>query len=209
VGPNGAGKTTIIKILAGLILADSGRVKVLNLDVIKDELKLKASVSLLTGEERSFYWRLTGRENLEFFGYLYNLSKNKIKKKIEELALILNIGEYLDRRFQEYSTGIKQRFSIARALLNDPKIIFMDEPTKNLDPLVAEATRNFIKNELKDNQNKTIFFATHNLKEAFSLGETIAIMDRGKIKAIDTPEGLKRNSGFEEPEEIFKYYVAK
>ena len=209
IGPNGAGKTTLIKILAGLILPDLGKIKVLGYDIIKEELKVKSSIGLLTAEERSFYGRLSARENLEFFASLYNLSKKEAEKRIENLSQLLKIDN-LEKRFQEYSTGMKQRIAIIRALLNDPEIIFMDEPTKNLDPLVAEEMRNFIKNELVEKQRKTVFFCTHNLKEAVFLGKRLAIIDKGKIKICGTFEEIRKQTGLSQNsdiEEVFRAYV--
>jgi ABC-2 type transport system ATP-binding protein len=209
IGPNGAGKTTLIKILAGLILPDLGKVKVLGYDIIKEELKVKNSIGLFTGEERSFYWRLTARENLEFFASLYNLSKKEREKRINDLSRLLKVDN-LNIRFQEYSTGMKQRIALIRCLLNDPKLILMDEPTKNLDPLIANELRNFIKDELVERQGKTVFFCTHNLKEAVFLGKYLAIMDKGKIKVLGTIEEIRKQAGFSQDidiEEIFRFYV--
>lgn len=211
VGPNGAGKTTLIKILSGLILPTDGIARVNSFDIIRDEMKIKDSTGLLTGEERSFYWRLTGRENLNFFACLYNLTREKREQRISELTELLGIDQP-DRRFQEYSTGMKQRLAIARSLLNDPQIIFMDEPTKNLDPLAAEDLRGFIKKELVGAKRKTVMFCTHNLAEAQALGTRIAIMDMGRIKACGTLEELRRNKGLSpdtDMESIFKHYVTK
>jgi len=211
VGPNGAGKTTLIKMLAGLILPTEGSAKVNGYDVIRDEMRIKESAGLLTGEERSFYWRLTGRENLNFFAALYNLSGEKAKRRIAELIELLAI-EGLDRRFQEYSTGMKQRLAIVRALLNNPQLIFMDEPTKNLDPLAARDLRDFIKDELVGAKRKTVLFCTHNLTEAQALGARIAIMDKGRIKGVGSPGDLRKEANLGPGsgiEDIFKHYVAK
>lgn len=209
VGPNGAGKTTLIKILSGLILPTEGVVTVNGYDLIRNEIDVKRCIGLATGEERSFYWRLTGRQNLEFFAVLHDIKRKAAAQRIDYLLKLLDIQDP-DKRFQEYSTGLRQRFSIARSLLNDPKIIFMDEPTKNLDPLSAESLRSFIKKELVENRKKTIIFCTHNLSEAVTLGDRIAIMDSGKIKACDSLEGLKNSAGLGQDsslDEVFKYYV--
>jgi ABC-2 type transport system ATP-binding protein len=209
IGPNGAGKTTLIKILSGLVLPTEGVVTVNGYDVIRNEIDVKKCIGLATGEERSFYWRLTGRQNLEFFAALHGLIKREAKKRIDYLLELLDIHDP-NRRFQEYPTGLKQRFSIARSLLNDPKIIIMDEPTKNLDPLLAESLRSFIKKELVENRKKTIIFCTHNLSEAVALGGRIAIMDSGRIKACDSLEGLRNSACLGQDsrlEEVFRYYV--
>lgn len=211
VGPNGAGKTTLIKMLSCLVLPTEGSARVNGYDIIRDEMQVKNSIGLLTGEERSFYWRLTGRENLDFFACLYNLSREKAKKRIKELTELLEI-EDLDKRFQEYSTGMKQRFAIARSLLNNPAVLFMDEPTKNLDPIAAGDLRQFIKRELVGTQEKTVLFCTHNLSEAASLGKRVAIMDKGRIKACGSLDELRKDASLPlsvDIEDIFKHYVAK
>lgn len=209
MGSNGAGKTTLIKITAGLILPTQGTAIVNGYDIVRNEIDVKKCIGLATGEERSFYWRLTGRENMEFFAALHDIKRKNAKKKIDDLMELLNIKDP-DRRFQEYSTGMRQRFSIARSLLNDPKIVFMDEPTKNLDPLSAESIRLFIRKELVENRKKTVIFCTHNLPEAVMLGDRIAIMDNGKVKACDSLEGLRRGACLGQDarlEEVFRYYV--
>ncbi|MFC1658031.1 ABC transporter ATP-binding protein [Candidatus Omnitrophota bacterium] len=182
VGPNGAGKTTLIKILSCLILPSRGTARVAGYDILRDENGVKNSIGMVSGEERSFYWRLTGRQNLEFFASLYNLSRSYSKSRIEELVDFLEIKEP-DKRFQEYSTGIKQRLAIARSLLNNPEILFMDEPTKSLDPGCAQKLRTLIKDKLARQRNTTIVFATHNLEETEYLSDRLALMDKGEIKA--------------------------
>lgn len=211
VGPNGAGKTTLIKMLACLILPSEGSAEVNGFDIVKEEMRVKSSIGLLTGEERSFYWRLTGRENLNFFATLYNLSREKAKQRIEQLTQLLRIEE-LDKRFLEYSTGMKQRLAIARSLLNDPAVLLMDEPTRQLDPIAAEDLRQLIKKRLVEQQRKTILFCTHNLSEAASLGSRIAIMDKGRLKASGTLDELIKNAHLSPGvslEDVFKYYVVK
>lgn len=190
IGANGAGKTTLIKILACLITPNEGIAKVAGYDILKDEEKVKASIGLINGDERSFYWRLTGRQNLQFFASIYNLSSGHAKAKIKELLGFLEIEEP-DKRFQEYSAGIKQRLAIARSLLNEPKVLFMDEPTRSLDPGTAWKLREFIKDKLVHQQGKTILFATHNLEEAEYLADRLAIMDEGKIRACGITEEIR------------------
>lgn len=210
LGPNGAGKTTLIKTLCCLILPTKGRAKVAGFDILENEDEVKASIGLVSGDERSFYLRLTGRQNLHFFASLYNLSPKEAKMRIKELLDYLDITE-ADRRFQECSTGMKQRLAIARSLLNNPRVIFMDEPTKSLDPLVALNLRKFIKQKLVGEQKKTVFFSTHNLKEAYELSDRLALMDRGEIKALGTVAELRQQAGnsISTIEEIFSYFVRK
>ena len=191
VGPNGAGKTTLIKILSGLILPTRGGAKVSGYDILKEEEKIKSSIGLVGSEERSFYGRLTLKQNLDFFSALYNLSGVKAKIKIKELCALLEVSLYLEKRFQECSAGIKQRLLIVRSLLSDPQVLFMDEPTKSLDPLAAKSLRDFIKEKLVKERGKTVFFSTHNLFEAVNLADRIAIMHRGQIMACGTLTELR------------------
>lgn len=194
-GPNGAGKTSLIKILSCLILPTRGRAMVAGYDILKEEQKVKDSIGLVGWDERSFYWRLTLRQNLYFFAILYNLSDIEAKKRIEELASLLKITAQLDNRFQECSAGIKQRLAIARSMLNDPEILFMDEPTKSLDPSASKSLRDFIKERLVGKQQKTIVFATHNLYEVENFVDQIAIMHSGRIKACGTLSELRDKAG--------------
>ena len=195
VGPNGAGKTTLIKLLCCLLLPTSGTARVAGYDILKDEKKIKACIGLVSGEERNFYWRLTGRQNLAFFAALYNLSTQEVKRKIDTLNSLLKIDKELDNRFSGYSTGVKQRLAIARSLLHNPKILFMDEPTKSLDPTIAKDLRAFIKDKLVGEQKKTVIFTTHNLYEAADLTGRLAIMDKGRIKACGTIDDLRETIG--------------
>lgn len=194
LGPNGAGKTTLIKILCSLIVPDEGEVKIAGYNLKSHEELAKSQIGLVTGEERSFYWRLTGRQNLEFFASFYNIPSRPAKTRISELAELLNITEHLDKRFQEYSTGTKQAMAVVRSLLNDSSVLLFDEPTKSLDPNMAQNLRTFIKDELVAKGRKTVFFATHQIPEAESISNRIAIMDKGHIKSCGTLEELRRHS---------------
>ena len=208
VGPNGAGKTTLIKILCGLIIPTSGDAFIKGFHVVRDIGKLKKNIGFVSGNERSFYWRLTCRQNLDFFAALYNVSGIKRKEKINYLSELLEFTQYLDRQFQECSAGIKQRLALARALLNEPNVIFMDEPTKSLDPVAASELRDFARKTLS--KDKTIVFSSHNLDEVAKLADRIAVMDRGAIKACGSPESLRKaiNNPELSLEEIFRYYVS-
>ena len=205
LGPNGAGKTTLLKILSCLVLPTSGSATVFGYDILKEEDKVRQAIGLISGDERSFYWRLTLRQNLDFFSSLYNLSAAEARTKIKELACFLEITSYLDRRFQECSTGIKQRLAIARSLLNNPQVLFMDEPTKSLDPLTAKTLRSFIKERLVREQEKTVVFVTHNLWEAENFADRIAIMYQGRIQGCGTLPELRQkiNSPQASLEEIY------
>lgn len=186
IGPNGAGKTTLIKLLCCLILPTDGTAKVVGYEILKDEEKLKAAIGMVGGDERNFYWRLTGRQNLIFFAALYNLSTQETNKRIEYISSLLKINDYLDKRFDSYATGLKQRLAIARSLLHNPQVLFMDEPTKSLDFQTSKDLRVFIRDRLVHEQKKTVIFSTHNLYEAVYLADRLAIMDKGQIKAFGT-----------------------
>jgi len=210
VGPNGVGKTTLIKILCGLILPTSGNTWVCGYDIVKDEYKVKSRIGLVTGYERSFYWRLTGRQNLHFFAKLYGLSKLDIIKRINELSSLLDIEEELDKRFQKCSSGFKQRLAIARGLLSNPEVLFMDEPTRSLDPVASKNLRIFIKEDLCWRQKRTIFFSTHDLYEAEFLADRIALIHKGRIIDSGTLQELRSNVDKDKAtlEEIFEYYIS-
>ena len=198
LGPNGAGKTTLIKVLCTLILPNEGTAYVNGYDVVEDEEKVKASIGLVTSEERSFYWRLTGRKNLEFFASLHNFSNSEAKSRIDEMLRIVGLEDRADDRFDSYSTGMKHRMAIARGLLNDPEILFMDEPTRSLDPYAAQKLREFIKEDLVREQRKTVFLSTHHLEEAEQLCNRIAIIDKARIKACGALSELRKMVGEQE-----------
>lgn len=182
LGPNGAGKTTLLKILSTLILPTSGTAYVKGYEVIQCEDDVKKSIGLVTGEERSFYWRLTGRQNLEFFATLCNLKKNQINERLDYLFDLFEI-ENPDKRFYEYSAGIKQRFGLIRSLLHEPDVLLMDEPTKSLDPFSAKILREFIKETLVKKMGKTVLFTTHRLEEIKDFCDSVALMSKGEIIA--------------------------
>lgn len=189
LGPNGAGKTTILKILATLILPDKGSGEINGYRLGIDDDKIKSLIGLVSTQERSFYWRLTGRQNLEFFAVMYGL--NNPKEKIEELLDIFEI-DYGDERFDSYSAGMKQRFALIRGMLNDPELLLLDEPLKSLDYTTASHLRSFIKENLVRKRGKTVIFTTHNMDEALDFCDLFMILDRGRLYAFGTLEELRR-----------------
>ena len=191
LGPNGAGKTTLVKILACLVLPDRGRAVVGGSDVRKEN-DVKPKIGLVHSDERSFYWRLSGRENLSFFARLYDVPGKQIAPRIKLLLEKVDLTADADRRFSDYSSGMKQRLAIARALLHDPPILLMDEPTRSLDPESSRSLRAFILDELKGRDGKTILLATHNLREAETLCDRLAILVQGTIRQIGTVAQLRR-----------------
>ncbi len=190
LGPNGAGKTTLIKMLCCLVLPESGKAQVFGNDVIKNEQAVKKLVGLVSAEERSFYWRLTGRENLQFFASLYDIPRQQARTRIEELLNLLELSDKGDVRFQHYSTGMRQKLAIARGLLSEPRLLFVDEPTRSLDPVSAQAVRRFLKENLSG-EGKTIILATHNLTEAEQLCDRLVIMNHGRVNALGSVKELR------------------
>jgi len=182
LGPNGAGKTTLIKILATLVLPDGGRAAVAGHDVAGDPRRAKAAVGYAVGEERSFYWRLTGRQNLEFFGALYGLRGAARDRRVADVLGLVGLEDSADRRFNAYSTGMRQMMAFARALLADAPVLLVDEPTRSLDPRAADRIRSFLRDELAGRQGKTVLWATHDLGEAADRADDIAVISRGRIR---------------------------
>jgi len=160
LGPNGAGKTTLIKMLCTLILPSEGTAHVNGYDISKDSGKVRESIGFITSDERSFYWRLTGRQNLRFFAALHNYYSDDAEERIDELLSLVGMDDKGDDRFLSYSAGMKQRMAIARGLLNDPAVLFMDEPTRALDPGAAQNVRKFVKEHIMGDEGKTVFLST-------------------------------------------------
>ena len=191
LGPNGAGKTTLIKILCTLIYPTSGTAFVNRMDITKQGDKIKRKIGYVLSDERSFYWRLTGRQNLKFFAILNNINGNEAERRIDHLLEFMDLHANADQMFRDYSTGMRRKLAIARGLINRPEIIFMDEPTSGLDPVIAQKIRKLIKQKLVRQEKKTVIFATHNLHEAEALCDSIAIIYKGKIKTEGNLEQIK------------------
>ena len=192
LGPNGAGKSTLIKIMATLLKEDSGSIKILGLDVDKNEKVIRQKINLITGSERGLYWRLTARENLEYFAELYGISKKNKKNLIDKLVKLVGLFGREDEKVEKYSKGMKQRLQIARGLINDPQIIFLDEPTLGLDVLSAVNLRKLIK-ELS-REGKTIIYTTHYMKEAEEICDRVLFINKGKVLDIGNIDDLKRKN---------------
>lgn len=190
LGPNGAGKTTLLKTLCGLVLPDQGKAAVLG--VSTGSGRLPEVLGLVHGEERSFYWRLTARENLQFFARLQRIPSAVRGARISELLERVHLTADADRRFSDFSSGMRQRLAIARALLADPPVLLMDEPTRSLDPVSAAEQREWIRTELHEQGGKTILIATHNLKEAETLCDRVVVLSKGEVRATGSPLELRR-----------------
>ena len=186
LGPNGAGKTTLIKILCTLALPTHGKAMVNGYDVVTNPKEVRRAIGYVISDERSFYWRLNAYQNLKFFGLLNNINASELKKKIKKNLSLVGLEKMSGVMFKDFSQGMKQKLAIARAFLTDPQILFMDEPTRALDPTSAHLLRRFIFDEVVDLQGKTVFLATHNLKEVEEIGHRMAFINEGKIKACGT-----------------------
>jgi ABC-2 type transport system ATP-binding protein len=191
LGPNGAGKTTLIKILTTLLLPTSGEAYVKGMSVVKEANKVRKIINLVSGGETPGYGILTVQENLWFFSQLYGLSSSAAKRKIKQLIADLGIEEYANSRMAKLSTGYRQRLNLARGLLNDPKILFLDEPTLGLDVLTAMKLRSYIVDWAKKERKGTVLLTTHYMAEADEMCDRVAIIDRGKVLACDSPYTLK------------------
>lgn len=189
IGRNGAGKTTLTKIIATLVQPSAGRVTVKGFDSVRDEVKVRSLVGLATAEERSFYWRLSSEQNMMFFARLYGMSDREARNKIDALFEKLNMTELAKRRFSQLSTGNKQRLAVARALLPEPPVLLLDEPTRSLDPLAAAEMRKLISSLAKD---VSVLLTSHNLSEIEELCRRVAVISGGEIRDTDEPENLRR-----------------
>jgi ABC-2 type transport system ATP-binding protein len=193
LGPNGAGKTTLTKILSTLLLPTTGRAEVLGYDVSKDASKIRPRIGLVLGGERGLYNRVSARENLRFFADLYGIELTSRDRRIDEILARVGLTEAADRRVEEYSRGMKQKLHLARGLLHDPEVLFLDEPTIGLDPKSARETRKFIRTLVSE--GVTIFLTSHYMFEAEELCHRIAVLSRGRIVATDTVPGLRKLVG--------------
>jgi ABC-2 type transport system ATP-binding protein len=190
LGPNGAGKTTLLSILCTLLLPDRGRVRILGMDGLRDGHQIRERVNVVSGNA-NFLWSLTVKENLHYYGMLYGLTGKERETKVETLIDLFHMREYQNIPFDELSTGMKQRLSLAKSVINDPKVLFLDEPTVGLDPDVAIRIREEILS-IHRQKRVTILLTTHNMKEAENLCGRIAFLKEGKIVTTGTAEALKR-----------------
>jgi ABC-2 type transport system ATP-binding protein len=188
LGPNGAGKTTTIKVLTGQLQPASGSATVMGLDVVEDRQDLAGQLGVVF-EHQNIYPRLSATDNLRFCARLYGAPQSRV----DEVLAIVGLADRAKERVKRYSNGMKQRLLIARAILHQPKVLFLDEPTRGLDPGVARQIRNLISN--LSAQGITIFLTTHYMEEADRLCSRVAILDEGNIVALDSPDLLKQRHG--------------
>jgi len=202
LGPNGAGKTTLIKILSTILLPTSGRAMVLGMDVAKEYNAIRKRINLVSGGETPGYGAISVKENLWFFSQLYGLTGDVARERIKKLSQQLELTEFLNTRMHKLSTGYKQRLNLVRGFINHPDVLFLDEPTIGLDVLSAMNLRRVIQSWVEEHPEKTILLTTHYMAEADQLCDRIAMINHGKIIALDTPEELRKNYGRKASEEL-------
>jgi len=191
LGPNGAGKTTTVKMLATLLIPTKGTATVMGFDVVKEAQEVRRRIGFVFGGERGLYWRLSGIDNLRYFASLYGVEPDVSKKRIPYLLEMVGLKDRGNERVEGYSRGMKQRLHVARTLLHDPEILFLDEPTIGLDPVGAREFRQVIRD--LQSEKKTILLTTHYMFEADSLCQRVAVIDKGIIVAMDSPSELKKH----------------
>lgn len=200
LGPNGAGKTTLMRMLTTLLRPSEGQATVGGYDVLKEASKVRTVIGAVS-DKLIMYNLLSAKENLRFFGRLYGLKGDFLEKRIDELLELVELRSWQDKLVGTFSTGMKQRINIVRALIQNPKILFLDEPTLGLDP----QSQRFVKDLTKDLKNRgmTVVLTTHDMEEADELSSRIGIIDKGKIVACDTSSHLKEQQGVRTLEEVF------
>jgi ABC-2 type transport system ATP-binding protein len=205
LGPNGAGKTTTIKILTGQLRPTSGTAEVMGCNVVDERQELKPQIGVVF-DSQNVYERMSARDNLRFYARLYRINKARVEEVLEQVELTDRAGD----KVVNYSNGMKQRLVIARALLHKPKVLFLDEPTRGLDPNVARGIRSVVVDLAKEGM--TVFLTTHYMEEADQLSDRVAILDQGRIVALDTPEDLKAKYGKDKTvtlEDIFVHLTGR
>lgn len=205
LGPNGAGKTTLIKILSTLLLPTSGEALVDGLDVIREVKEVRRRISMVSGGETSGYGLLTVEENLWMFSHFYGLDSRTAKARIDEMLEVVGLTDRKRSKISDLSTGLRQKMNFVRGFVNDPNVVFLDEPTLGLDVGAARDVRSFVKQWMREHPDRTVLLTTHYMAEADELCDRLAIIDKGKLLACDTPENLKRRL---QREAIFKLQVA-
>ncbi len=192
LGQNGAGKTTLIRMLCTALLPSEGEARVGGYDVVREARHVRERIGLVSGEERSFYWRLTGRQNLEFFAALYHVPNAQVAQRVNDLLYRVGLAEQADQPFRTYSSGMRQKLGIARGLLNRPQVLFMDEPTRSLDPISAQTMRRFIADYIIGELGCTVILATHSMAEAEELCSRLALIQSGRVVAQGTIPQLRQ-----------------
>lgn len=207
LGPNGAGKTTLLKLIGGLLYPSAGYIALNGLRTDRANLEARREVGYILNEERSFYWRLTGSQNLEFFGALENLPAALLRTRIISLTKLVGLEKAIHLPVSGYSSGMKQRLAIARGLLGDPRVLIMDEPTRTLDPLATEDIRNLVYEKIHVSKSRILLIATHSLDEARQLCNKVCVINQGRILTYgDTEKALGE---FGNLDQFYRYHMNK
>jgi ABC-2 type transport system ATP-binding protein len=196
LGPNGSGKTTLISIFSTLIYPERGSLLILGMDARRDRGDIRKAINISTAKP-NFPWSLTVRENLRHYGMLYGLHGRALSQTVEDQIDAFELGEFRDMKFENLSTGLKQRLSLAKAMLNHPRLLFLDEPTTGLDPDISIKTRMLIE-RIHTEEDISVILSTHYMPEAEMLCDRIAFLRKGQIVAMDTPRNLKKHLGLGE-----------
>lgn len=205
LGPNGAGKTTTIRLIATVLAPTDGTAKVAGYDILLQPVEVRKRIGLLT-TDIGVYERFSGRENLEYFGRLYGMDASLIRSRINELAEMLDMGEFIDRRAGQFSTGMRQKLAIARSVIHNPEVIIFDEPTSGLDVLASQTVLAFMRKARSD--GKCVIFSTHQMPDAERMCDRIAIIHRGSMVACDAVASLKSRTQTQNLEDAFLSLVA-
>ena len=192
LGPNGAGKTTLLKVLATLVEPDAGRIRVCGFDIATESLRVRGCLGSVPPEERSLFWRLTARENLELFASLHGLRTDEGARRAAELLALVGLDGTADRMVGQFSSGMRQRLLIARSLISAPRVLLLDEPTRSLDPVAARDLRGFLRDELCRRRGLTVLLATHDPDEALHLCDRVGILHEGRLLALGAAAELAR-----------------
>jgi ABC-2 type transport system ATP-binding protein len=193
LGQNGAGKTTLIRMLSTSLRPTSGSARVAGHDVVEEPHRIRQLIGLVGGEERSFEGRLSGRENLEFFAALQHVPRDVARRRIDELLRRLDLAGSAHRLFETYSAGMRQKMAIARGLVSEPLVLFMDEPTRALDPISAREVRDLVAEYVVGELQRTVVLATHSLREAEELCDRLILIKAGRVIAGGTVDELRRS----------------
>jgi len=191
LGANGAGKTTSMKILCTLLLPDSGRAQVAGFDVVEQPRRVREHLGVSIRGERSVYWKLTGRQNLEYFGQLAGFRGPALRRRIDEVVEVIGLSARIDDYVERYSMGMKQRLAIGSALVHRPPVLLLDEPTIGLDPHGARALRRFVREDLCRRQGVTVLYTTHYMHEAEELSDRVGILHGGRMVAEGSPDEVR------------------
>ena len=192
LGPNGAGKTTLIKILTTLLAPSSGWARVAGFDVDKEPQKVRPRINMVSGGESSGYGLLTVRENLWMFAQFYGISSAVANQRIKELLQVVNLADRINTKSSDLSTGLRQKMNIVRGFLTDPDVLFLDEPTLGLDVGASRDVRKFVRGWIDEDNSRTLLLTTHVMVEADELCDRVAIINKGRVLACDTPASLKQ-----------------